>query len=214
VVDGLAAAKGGRGFVAMSDETRAALQQGQRLPDFPDKSADDLTEADLKASAYYFVRKEGSFELTTKPDRVDPTAIKMAASVKERAAKEGRGTFEVTYSREDVARIVREGRKWGLSEKEIEDMIFVGSRKDKALTADALIDQVRDGPSSRGADFPTVSNRRRSSRNSKQRSRQSSGNFSATICPTSASRVRLSEARARRILISPSSSITKHSRLP
>jgi hypothetical protein len=41
VVDSLAAQRGGRGFIAMSDDTRAALEQGKRLPEFPDKGADD-----------------------------------------------------------------------------------------------------------------------------------------------------------------------------
>ncbi|HTE49438.1 MAG TPA: DUF4157 domain-containing protein, partial [Kofleriaceae bacterium] len=78
VVDTLAGTKGGRGFVAMSDDTRAALEQGKRLPDFPDKGIDDLGDADLQSSAYYYVRKEdGSFDLATKPDRVvDPAAAR------------------------------------------------------------------------------------------------------------------------------------------
>ncbi len=73
VVDTLADMRSGRGAIAMSDDTRAALEAGERLPDFPDRAVGELSNEDLLNSRYYFERSDdGSFVLRTKPDR--PTA--------------------------------------------------------------------------------------------------------------------------------------------
>ena len=57
----------------MSDDTRAALEAGHRLPDVA-KGAADISAADLKGSSYYFRKVGDDFEPVLKADKVgDPT---------------------------------------------------------------------------------------------------------------------------------------------
>ena len=63
----------GAGLIAMSDATRDALASGHHLPDFPGKTAADLTADELQRSAYYFERNaDGTFALQQKVSRATP----------------------------------------------------------------------------------------------------------------------------------------------
>ncbi|WP_414571923.1 hypothetical protein, partial [Nostoc sp. CCY 9925] len=50
--------------------------------------------------------------------------------------------FELTYTQDQLDSIIKKGKELGLSDKVIEDLIYTGSRKAKAISADELIGQM------------------------------------------------------------------------
>jgi hypothetical protein len=66
----------------------------------------------------------------------------VGGKVRGRAEGERSGKFEVNFTDEEIAKIVAEGRRLGLTEKEIEDLMFVASRVEKRISADELIQQM------------------------------------------------------------------------
>ena len=83
VVDSLSDLRGGRGMVAMSDDTRAALEAGRFLPDHPGRALADLSNDEIASSAYYFVRNDdGTFEAVLKADRVAPEVPTSTAPIR------------------------------------------------------------------------------------------------------------------------------------
>jgi hypothetical protein len=50
--------------------------------------------------------------------------------------------FELTYTKDQLDSIIKKGKELGLSDKVIEDLIYTGSRKAKAITADELVGQM------------------------------------------------------------------------
>ena len=70
------------------------------------------------------------------------SADEIIAAVKQKIKAKGGGKFKLNYSQKELRKIIEEGRAKGLSDEVIEDMIFVGSRKDKLISADNLIEQM------------------------------------------------------------------------
>jgi hypothetical protein len=76
------------------------------------------------------------------------------ANVREQVAKEKATEFEWTWSEEDAHRVVAEGRKLGLGDQQIKDLIRIAQRKDqvgelgkvskKAFTAPEMIQQMHN----------------------------------------------------------------------
>ncbi|WP_445633475.1 hypothetical protein NSTC745_05139 [Nostoc sp. DSM 114161] len=50
--------------------------------------------------------------------------------------------FELTYTQDQLNSIIKKGKELGLNDKVIEDLIYTGSRKAKAISADELIGQM------------------------------------------------------------------------
>ena len=50
--------------------------------------------------------------------------------------------FELRYTDVEIDNLVQEGRKLGLDDATVEDLIFIGSRKAKPITSDELITQM------------------------------------------------------------------------
>ncbi|WP_428268579.1 annexin [Haliangium sp.] len=76
--------------------------------------------------------RKGLFQLDAGLDdaaRMSPED--MISRVKSRITEAGDQTFELTYSDDQIRRLIDEGRARGLDDKTIEDWIFVGARKDK-----------------------------------------------------------------------------------
>ncbi|HEY5959799.1 MAG TPA: hypothetical protein VIV60_24765 [Polyangiaceae bacterium] len=75
-----------------------------------------------------------------------PTAAEVQSIVdgaKGRIAQQGT-KFELTYSDKDLGAIIAKGKQLGLDDKTIEDLIFTGSRKQKPITADELMQQMEN----------------------------------------------------------------------
>ncbi len=51
--------------------------------------------------------------------------------------------FELTYTQDQLNSIIKKGKELGLNDKVIEDLIYTGSRKAKAISADELIGQMQ-----------------------------------------------------------------------
>lgn len=68
--------------------------------------------------------------------------LALAEQARQRMAQRP-GAFTWTYSEQDLIRIHGAGTDLRLSDKQITDMIFIGSRKDKPLTATQVVDQMR-----------------------------------------------------------------------
>jgi hypothetical protein len=66
----------------------------------------------------------------------------VGGNVRGRADGERSGKFEVNFTDEEIAKIVAEGRRLGLTEKEIEDLMFVASRVEKRISSEELIQQM------------------------------------------------------------------------
>jgi hypothetical protein len=77
----------------------------------------------------------------TRPPTPQPV-LALAERARQRMALRP-GAFTWTYSEEDLIRIHSAGTELQLSDKQITDMIFIGSRKDKPLTATQVVDQMR-----------------------------------------------------------------------
>jgi hypothetical protein len=73
------------------------------------------------------------------------TALQEAivARVKARIAAAG-PDFALTYTEAEISTIVKHGKQLGMADKMIEDMIYVGSRIKKAITAPDLMDQMKN----------------------------------------------------------------------
>lgn len=71
-----------------------------------------------------------------------------------RIAREKPGKFVVRYSRDDVEQMIAKGRSLGLTELEIEDMLFIGCRNEKAITPDQLMTQMSNLIEVRRRGFP------------------------------------------------------------
>jgi hypothetical protein len=97
VVNGAAASKAGRSFIAMSDDTRAAIKAGKRLPDI-DKPAEALTDADIAATNYYY-----------RPQRRLLHRVSAIAGGSQLGPKEFAGIVEATGSRTDSGKQLRRG---------------------------------------------------------------------------------------------------------
>ncbi|MFE6923262.1 hypothetical protein ACFVAV_19695 [Nocardia sp. NPDC057663] len=73
------------------------------------------------------------------PVPADPIAANVRAWIAERPGK-----FELTYSEAELATIIGEGRKLGLDQRTIQDMVQVGSRTAKPITAPELTEQMHN----------------------------------------------------------------------
>jgi hypothetical protein len=62
-------------------------------------------------------------------------------AVKSRIASQS-DKFDLTYTKDELESIIKNGKKLGLSDKVVEDLIYTGSRKAKAIKAKELIDQM------------------------------------------------------------------------
>jgi hypothetical protein len=71
----------------------------------------------------------------------EPNVKQVLNAVKSRIANQS-DKFELTYTKDQLDSIIKKGKELGLSDKVIEDLIYTGSRKAKAIDADKLIGQM------------------------------------------------------------------------
>jgi hypothetical protein len=110
-----------------------------------DKLASALTEEKAKkfiAGEQDKLTKQKLDEASQEAHKEALTAIKDAIVKRVRARIAGQPKFQLTYTDAEIDSIIAKGKELGLSDKIIEDLMYVGSRTDKAITAGDLMQQM------------------------------------------------------------------------
>jgi hypothetical protein len=79
---------------------------------------------------------------TEPPTKAGKSVDEIASSVNSKISATGGGKFTLKYSDKEIDNIVQQGRRLGIDDATIEDLIFVGSRNDKPITATDLVTQM------------------------------------------------------------------------
>jgi hypothetical protein len=115
-------------------EQNPALKQ--RLDDI-----ENIKDADEKAQASkQFENELSQIRQAGQPEQV-LNVEQVLNAVKSRIASQS-DKFDLTYTKDQLESIIKKGKELGLSDKVIEDLIYTGSRKAKAIQADELIGQM------------------------------------------------------------------------
>jgi hypothetical protein len=79
---------------------------------------------------------------TEPPTKAGKSVDEIASGVNSKISATGGGKFTLKYSAQEIDNIVQQGRRLGLDDATIENLIFVGSRNDKPITPTDLITQM------------------------------------------------------------------------
>ncbi len=153
VVDALVLERGS-GAISMSEATKDALAAGHHLPDFPGKTAAELSADDLKSSAWYFERQDdGSFLLKQKVDKQAPQVPVPAAKLTE--AMQHAKSVAGSATKDSLKKHIMEPAEFAAAEARIRPLVEAATAEayDKAVAAGKTVKQARDDATKVGRDL-------------------------------------------------------------
>lgn len=155
VVDALVLERG-PGAISMSEATKDALAAGHHLPDFPGKTASELSADDLKSSAWYFERQDdGSFLLKQKVDKQAPQVPVPAPAAKLTEAMQHAKSVAGSATKDSLKKHIMEPAEFAAAEARIRPLVEAATAEayDKAVAAGKTAKQARDDATKVGRDL-------------------------------------------------------------
>ncbi|MEH2069097.1 MAG: DUF4157 domain-containing protein [Nostoc sp.] len=118
--------------IGESSSTRPKDMPGIKEPEADAQSPETTRPSSTKSEQ--LENESSQTRQTGKPEEILDSVNSRIASQSDK--------FELTYTQDQLDSIIKKGKELGLSDKVIEDLIYTGSRKAKAISADELIGQM------------------------------------------------------------------------
>ncbi|MBK7538218.1 MAG: DUF4157 domain-containing protein [Myxococcales bacterium] len=137
----------GPGAISMTEATKDALTAGHHLPDFPGKTAAELSADDLKSSAWYFERQDdGSFLLKQKVDKQAPQVPVTTPAPKLSEAMQHAKSVAGSATKDSLKKHIMEPAEFAAAEARIRPLVeaAIAETYDKAVAAGKTVKQARD----------------------------------------------------------------------